>query len=226
MTTSLPVGYIIKNDNIRKYENRGFFETDIRNADRYGRLMPRSPGDLLLHPVRLRIVQALVGRPMTAAEAKEVLGDVALATLYRHLKQLQEGGLLVVVDERQVRGTVERTYGVVAEAAAIGADDLVDVGAEDHFRYFATFVGTLLADYASYLDEDRPETSHIDLASDRVGFRQVPLWLSDDELDEVVAELSEALVSRMQNQPGNGRRRRLFTSIVMPDDRSGGAGRV
>lgn len=158
---------------------------------------------------------------MTAAQAKEVLGDIALATLYRHLKQLHEGGLLEVVDERQVRGTVERTYGVVTEATAIGADDLVDTDAEDHFRYFGTFVGTLLADYASYLDNNYHEPGRVDLAADRVGFRQVPLWLSDDELDEVVAELSEALVSRMENRPAHGRRRRLFTSIVMPDDRSG-----
>ena len=47
--------------------------------------------DLLLHPVRLRIVQALVGSPMTPLHLKEQLGDVPQATLYRHLSQLFEG---------------------------------------------------------------------------------------------------------------------------------------
>ena len=87
-----------------------------------------------------------------------------MATLYRHLKQLHDGGLLEIVGERQVRGGVERTYRVVTEAVSLGTDDLLGADADDHFRYFATFVGTML--------------------------------------------------------PGPERRRRLFNSIVMPDDRS------
>ena len=177
--------------------------------------MAEPPADLLLHPVRLRIVQTMIGRQMTATQLKKLLGDVAPATLYRHLRQLHDGGLLEVIDERQVRGGVERTYGVVSEAASLGADDLLDVDAEDHFRYFATFVGTLLADYASYLQRDQ-----IDLAEDRVGYRQAPLWLSDEELDELVSELSAVVQRRADYQPGHDRRRRLISTILMPDDRS------
>jgi hypothetical protein len=110
---------------------------------------------------------------------------------------------------------VERTYRVVTEAVSLGADDLLGADADDHFRYFATFVGTLLTDYARHLQADP-----IDLAADRVGFRQLPLWLSDEELDELVEELCTAVQSRTGNLPGHGRRRRLFNSIVMPDDRS------
>jgi DNA-binding transcriptional ArsR family regulator len=176
--------------------------------------MSELPADLLLHPVRLRIVQAMIGRPMTATKLKNLLGDVAQATLYRHLKQLHQGGLLEITDERQVRGGVERTYQVVTEAVSLGADDLLGADADDHFRYFATFVGTLLTDYASYLKD-----SPIDLAADRVGFRQVPLWLSDEEVDELVEELSTALQSRIDHLPERGRRRRLFTSVLIPDDR-------
>lgn len=176
--------------------------------------MSELPADLLLHPVRLRIVQAMIERPMTATGVKNLLGDVAQATLYRHLKQLHEGGLLEIIDERRVRGGVERTYRVVTDAVSLGADDLLGADADDHFRYFATFVGTLLTSYASYLQADP-----IDLVADRVGFRQIPLWLTDEELDELAEELSAALQSRMGNLPGDGRRRRLFNSIVMPDDR-------
>ncbi|MGI9595056.1 MAG: helix-turn-helix domain-containing protein [Acidimicrobiales bacterium] len=178
--------------------------------------MSELAADLLLHPIRLRIVQALVGRPMTATEVKGLLGDVAQATLYRHLKQLHEGGLLEVVNERQVRGGLERTYQVVTEAVSLDADDLAEAGADDHFRYFATFLGTLLTDYAGYLDRDS-----IDLEADRVGFRQVPLWLTDEEFDQLVEELGSAVERRLENEPGPGRQRRLITSIVMPDDRAG-----
>ncbi len=176
---------------------------------------PMKPApDLLLHPLRLRIVQALVGRPMTAAELKEHLGDVAPATLYRHINQLQAGGLLAVTGETPVRGVVERTYGVVPEAVSLGPDDLGGATADDHFRYFGTFVATLLADFAAYLEE-----ADLDLAADRVGYRQVPLWLTDHEFDEMVEEMGRAVQARLDNEPSAGRRRRLLTTIVMPDDR-------
>jgi len=171
--------------------------------------------DLLLHPIRIRIVQALTRTPMTPLELKERLGDVAQATLYRHLHQLEEGGLLEVVGEQRVRGVVERTYGVVTSAVRLGMSDLQDATVGDHFRYFATFLGALLADYTSYL-----ETSDLDLEADRVGFRQVPVWLSDDEFDSMLEEMRQPLLNRLDNQPAPGRRRRLVTTIVMPDDRT------
>lgn len=176
--------------------------------------MSKLTADLLLHPVRLRIVQAMVQRPMTASEVMDVLGDVAQASLYRHIKQLEQGGLLEVTDERPVRGGVERTYRVVESAVTLDEADLDDVGSDDHFRYFATFVGTLLSDFAGYLEQGSP-----DLAQDRVGYRQAPLWLSDDEFDEMVAELGSVVEARLSNQPSPDRRRRLLSTIVMPDDR-------
>lgn len=171
--------------------------------------------DLLLHPIRLRIVQALVGNPMTPLQLKDRLGDVAQATLYRHVGQLADGGLLEVVGERPSRGGVERTYGVVASAVSLSDADVESASADDHFRYFATFVGTLLVDFAAYLDAGPPA-----LGRDRVGYRQVPLWLSDDELDEVVTEMAAVLEDRLDNQPSPERRRRLLSTIVMPDDRT------
>lgn len=172
------------------------------------------PRDLLLHPIRLRIVQALVGRPMKPLELLDHLGDVPQASLYRHIKQLESGGVLEVIDERPVRGGVERTYAVVEAAVQLGADDLAGTTAEDHLRYFSTFLGALMADFAAYL-----ERSDVDLATDRVGYRQVPLWLSDDEFDELASEMGEAVRRRLGNGPDAQRRRRLLTTIVMPDDR-------
>ncbi len=173
--------------------------------------------DLLLHPIRLRIVQALVGEPMTPLQLKDRLADVPQATLYRHINQLADGGLLEVVGERPVRGSIERTYRVVTAAVALGDDDLESATADEHFRYFATFVGTLLADFAGYLESGAPG-----LTGDRVGYRQVPLWLTDEEFDALAETMATAVQAHVDNPPAPGRRRRLLTTIVMPDDRSGG----
>ena len=171
--------------------------------------------DLLLHPIRLRIVQALLGVAMTPLQLKDRLGDVPQATLYRHINHLADGGLLEVVGERPIRGGVERTYQVVTAAVQMSDGELDSATADDHFRYFATFVGTLLADFATYLDEGAPA-----LTVDRVGYRQVPLWLTDEELDALVAKMATAVQEQLENAPSPGRRRRLLSTILMPDDRT------
>jgi DNA-binding transcriptional ArsR family regulator len=171
--------------------------------------------DLLLHPIRLRIVQALLGSPMTPLRLKKVLGDVPQATLYRHVNQLAEGGLIEVVDEQPVRGGVERTYGVVAEAVSLSAEDYRDASDEDHLRYFTTFLGTLIDAFGAYLDE-----GGIDFEADGVGYRQVPLWLTDEEFTEIAEALRDVLRRALDNPPAEGRRRRLITTIVMPDVRA------
>ena len=72
--------------------------------------MPSS-AELLLHPVRLRIMQAFLGdRALTTSQLSAELSDVPAASLYRHVARLVRANVLQVVAERQVRGAVERTY--------------------------------------------------------------------------------------------------------------------
>ena len=99
----------------------------------------------------------------------------------------------------------------------LGDDELESATADEHFRYFATFVGTLLADFASYLESGAPA-----LSRDRVGYRQVPLWLTDEEFDALAASMATAVQEHIDNPPAPGRRRRLLSTIVMPDDRTRG----
>ena len=66
--------------------------------------------DVVLHPVRWRIVQALAGGAQTVAEMASQLDGVPQATLYRQIRVLQDAELIAVADEKPVRGVVERTY--------------------------------------------------------------------------------------------------------------------
>jgi Helix-turn-helix domain len=70
---------------------------------------PVTSADLLLHPVRLRIVQAFLGdRALTTTALREELADIPPTSLYRHVARLVAAGVLMVVAERRVRGAVER----------------------------------------------------------------------------------------------------------------------
>ena len=64
------------------------------------------------------------------------------------------------------------------------------------------------------------DSEQLALRLDRLGYRQVPLWLTDEELEEVTEELRSVLRRALHNQPTPARRRRLLTTIVMPDVRA------
>src|SRR5438128_1611550 len=87
--------------------------------------------DLLLHPVRLRIVKAF-------------LGDRALTT-----SQL--------VAERRVRGAVERTYTLRLFAARIGPGEAAAMTLDEHARAFMAYIAGLLADFDRYLAAGTPD---------------------------------------------------------------------
>ncbi len=176
--------------------------------------MKSSKANLVLHPIRMRIIQTLIGqRQLTPQQIGEALPDVAQATLYRHINKLVQGGVLVVVAERQVRGALEKVYALPDHAASLGPADLANASRDDHMHFFTTFVATLLNDFARYLERDR-----IDLLADGVGYRQVALTLSDEEFLQMAAALNAALRPFLELTPAPGRRRRIFTSIVMPVD--------
>jgi hypothetical protein len=175
--------------------------------------VPVASADLLLHPVRLRIVQAFLGgRTLTTADLRAELSDVPVASLYRHVGLLADAGVLTVVAERKVRGTAERSYRLdLARASA----DVGGMSVEDHRRAFQTFAAALLADFDRYLDRagDRP-----DLAADRVGYRQAAVWVTDEEFDAMVADLAAVLQPRLEQQPDGARRRRLISIVNLPAD--------
>src|SRR5579872_4471018 len=103
----------------------------------------RSKADLIIHPVRLRVLQALTRRALTAQQLASALPDIPQATLYRHLAALRAGEVITVVEERPVRGTVEKRYAVVEGGSTISAEDLAAAGREDHLRYFRAFIASL-----------------------------------------------------------------------------------
>src|ERR1035437_9002387 len=146
--------------------------------------------DLLLHPIRLRIIQAFLGdRALTTSQLAAELPDVPPGSLYRHV------GLLV-------------SAGVLGVAAAQGDAAMTT---EEHRRAFMAFVAGLLGDFDRYLALGEP-----DLARDGAGYRMGALWLSDAELAEFLHDLAPVIQPRLANAPAPGRRRRIVAGVVMP----------
>lgn len=168
--------------------------------------------DLLLHPVRLRILRTFLdGHPATTAELRERLPDIPPATMYRHVAALAAAGVLEVLDEKRVRGAVERTYRVSWQHAEIGPEARAAMTTDDHRRAFTAFVGGLLADFDHYL-----ATEPADPSADGVTYQQAALWLTDAETAELQEELRAAVTARLGRETGPGRTRRMISLIGMP----------
>ena len=160
----------------------------------------------------MRLIVALgSGAPLSAAELLERLPDVPPATLYRHLGVLRRGGILVVADERRTRGAVERSFVLNPGAASLGPADLAGATPDDHLRWFASFVASLLGAFGRYVAAGEP-----DLARDGVGYRAVVLQLSDAELASMAAALNAALIPFVEHQPADGRTARMFATVLVP----------
>lgn len=174
-----------------------------------------SKADLLLHPVRLRIAQVLTGRrQLTAQQIAQTQPKISQASLYRHLNLLVEGGVLTVVQERPVqnRNLVEKVYAIDLEAATLHADDIVHATRVDHLHYFTMFITMLLADFERYLQQK----DRMDLVFDEVEYEHNAFYLSDEEMKQLLVDISALLKQARAKEPSPERRLRYLSLIAMP----------
>lgn len=174
--------------------------------------MSTTDPEILLHPVRLRIILAVGSERMTTAGIAERLPDVAHATLYRQVGTLVDAGILRVVDERRVRGGVERTYALVREAAQLGPEDAAEADPEDLLAGFVAFSGSLIGVFARYVRDPGARPGR-----DAVGYRQAALWLDERERADLARRVRAAIDPFLDNEPSAERRRLLLSTILVPD---------
>jgi hypothetical protein len=164
--------------------------------------------ELLLHPVRVRIVHAMSGgRTRTTSDLCASLPDIPKTSLYRHV------GLLEVAGEQRVKGAVERRYRLHRERAKIGREAAESMSKDDHRHAFAAAIGVLLVEFNAYLDRE-----NADPAIDSVGYTQIPLWLSQDERAELIDELVAVIKPRFDNKAAPGRSPHLLSPILFPTE--------
>lgn len=182
-----------------------------------------STADLLLHPVRLRIVQAFLGdRALTTSQLGAELTDIPPTSLYRHIARLVSADVVRVVAERRVRGALEHTYVLRAAAAGIDPDEVAAMSRDEHRHAFMAFVAGLLADADRYLQRDQ-----IDPVRDGVTYQLAGLWLDDAEYAAMLRDLTRVLQPLLANGPRPDRKRRILaTVLLLGDDAPDDAGTV
>ncbi|OLN22184.1 transcriptional regulator [Domibacillus antri] len=167
---------------------------------------------LILHPVRMKIIQSLAnGRKLTVQQLAEWIKDVPQATLYRHINTLLEANLIEVVQENQIRGTVEKVF-ALKEQSIQSQEEFLNLSKEDHVELFFTFTAQLMGLYEQYLNK-----GDADLVKDGAGYRIANVHVTDEEYSELIREIGKVIQKAMLNEPSPERKVKNIATIVIPE---------
>ena len=170
--------------------------------------------NLLLHPVRMRLVNALAGgRSLTTAALCDRLPDLPKATVYRQVELLRRGGIFEVERERRVRGAVERTYRLGRRGALVAPEEARVMTLEDHRRGFTAALAALIGEFNLYLDRNGADPT-----ADEVSYKQFTLWLTPAERSRLIHQFGRLLLAGMKNLSSPGRAPYHASTIFFPAD--------
>ncbi|MEG0418776.1 helix-turn-helix domain-containing protein [Gordonibacter sp.] len=164
---------------------------------------------LLLHPTRLRVLQYLRLHDRAATSAiVAYLQDVPRATAYHHVKLLEEGGVIEMVEENQVRGVYEKVYAFKNSA--------IPTSGEASEALSSAYFLELMQEMNAYLGDEG-----CDCAQDRVFFQTALLCVSDAEYDQLLKGIADLLKPYVDREMGAGRRMRKLSLVSSPPAASG-----
>jgi DNA-binding transcriptional ArsR family regulator len=168
--------------------------------------------DLIIHPIRIRILTEFAGRHITARQLSAALPDIPQATLYRHLKLLEQAGVIQVVAETQVNGATERTFAVNIASARLSPEDLRAISREQHLQYFTVYAMALIDSFAAYIKA-------VDLnamGTDGLEYQRSVIYLSDEEVAHYKQAMGAFVQQLLAHEPSPERKRYTIASIVIP----------
>jgi DNA-binding transcriptional ArsR family regulator len=172
---------------------------------------PHTPtADLVLHPVRWRIVHHVMGREVTTTELKQELPEVPPTTLYRHVAALIDAGYLTVVRERRVRGATERTLTFNQTTTGVDEDEAQAMTVEQHRQAFLTMLAHLAGNFDRLIERGELYTR-----MGQLNYRQLALYVDDADAPTI----NEGLLALLEPyfEPAPGKDRIMLSVITVPD---------
>jgi DNA-binding transcriptional ArsR family regulator len=169
--------------------------------------------DILLHPVRMRIVQALLQEDMTASELILKFGNVPQATMYRQLKVLVDSELVKVTEERPIMKTVEKVYSAVKEHTQITKEEHSLLSPEEQLEFFTTYYTHLLQEVQNYLLNENFENSS---NTNEFSYEDISLYLSKEEKKELIERYHALLKEFAERQSPSQKTAFTLSTIFIP----------
>lgn len=146
-------------------------------------------------PLRQQLLQAFCCTAATVKQAAEQLGEKP-SRLYHHVDLLEQHGFLEVVETKQVRGTIEKTYQTVArkiivDHALVGSLE-EDGGETEAKNFLMNTIQACLVDARDHFDDEvraRAGRSSVILAQAKMQLSATQLKVLEEKLDMLLEEV-------------------------------------
>lgn len=167
--------------------------------------------DVVLNPVRMRIIQELALRgEMTTTALCQKIPDVPRTTMYRHISLLLEYEVLKVTAEKKVRGSLERSLALVIET--LSRDNTIENAPKNAYLFLMNRYVAFRRYFAG---------KHADPGRDKLFLNTSILMLDDDEFDRFLGELRLLLTNYIGLEAAAGRKARDISIISSPVEKDG-----
>lgn len=148
--------------------------------------------EILMHPVRMKICQALMRNKengLTPLEMLKIIKDVPQATLYRHIQIMVDSDIIRVMKEKKVKSVSEKYYVLNEEEARLDVAEWKAASIEEKLNYISSYQLLLMTQYQNYLmkleEQNRQE--------DRATFSVVELKMNEEHFLQFQNELNELM---------------------------------
>ena len=166
---------------------------------------------IMMNPIRIKILQELgLKGKATTKEIQGACGDIAQATLYRHLNELLKNDIIQVIDENIINGIIEKVYTINLNPTLEIAKDPSKLSKGEYLDIFNQFIISILTDFKSYISHE----DAIAKITTSLGFSSNTIFLTDDELKEMTSEFRASINKRLRNEPAPERKLRKVSSII------------
>lgn len=172
--------------------------------------------ECITNPVKCKLLLEIRSQgKATAKHLADIYNDIPQATLYRYLKKMLSDGILQVVEETQVRGTVEKTYSLSYNINSNMETMVEENSGELYMQYFIQYILGFAKQFQEYC-----QSPNINIKKDMTGFSLLPLYLSDDELTSLITSISQIISEVKNNEPNSERKLRTIGIIVSPAEKN------
>lgn len=170
--------------------------------------------DCLTHPIKCKLLLELYSAgKATAKQLAEIFTDIPQATLYRYLKRMTNDGILKVVEENQIRGTVEKIYAVAIDLGSSEQEIITTNSGDAYMQMFMQYALGFIKRFHEYCK--RPD---IDIHKDQSGFSLAPIYATDEELASAMDEYAKIIQPLYKNKPAPDRKSRTLGLIISPPE--------
>lgn len=162
---------------------------------------------VLSNPVRMQVMQYLqTYGEATTKQISDAITDVPAPTLYRHINILLKEEVLLVKEERKVRGSLERLLAInVSKMTATVNSSISETAYQFLMELFLKF-----QKYGSKADADPQK--------DRLSLRTCVFTLTDDSFDNFMHDIA-TVIDKYQEAEENGKLRSVsFISAPIEEE--------